>query len=136
MTVLFDNITNLARLSPGESLGFRTRSIRENDSGDGITATAGYTLWPDADSGDFTTPDLDAGPAVVVMGGESFDIVIPDSPTPVRLWPLIDAGMPTPPAGAPGFVRDGGGVARVQALTQAEYDTATHDPATLYVITD
>lgn len=134
MTVLFDDVTTIAGFADGQRIRFSVPVLRENDSGDGIITTKHHDVRPV--DGTLTTPDLDAGPAKVSIGMKSYNIVIPDSPTPVRLWPLIDAGMPPPPAGTPGFVRNGGGVARVQALTQAEYDTATHDPATLYVITD
>lgn len=134
MTVLFDDITNIAGASETRPLRFFVPVLRENDSGDGIVTTARYEAH--VEDGEFTTPDMDAGPAKVRIGLDTFDIIIPESASPVRLWPLIDAGMPQPPADTPGFVRNGGRVDRIQAVTMAEYADMTHDPETLYVIED
>lgn len=136
MTVLYDDVINVAGLSPGDPIQFRTHTIRENDTSDGIVTTDGYTVWPDA-TGAIETEDLDPGPATVIISGLIYNIIIPPSSTPVRLWPLIDAGMPAPAPDVEGFVRNGGGVRRIVAVTQAEYDAIpTPDPATFYVIID
>lgn len=134
MTVLFDDLTNIAGASELRPIYFYVPKIRENDNSDGIITKTKTEVR--AVDGAFTTPDLDAGPAKVVIGSDVYDILIPESSAPVRLWPLIDAGIPTPREPAPGFVRDGGGIARVQAVTAAEYASMTHDPATLYFFED
>lgn len=135
MTILFDNITDIAGATTDGPITLQAITIRENADGDGIITRESHTIYPDH-TGAFTTPDVDPGPAIVWFGPEPYDIVIPDSPTPVRLWPLIDAGMPVPAEGSDGFVRNGGGVTRTQAVTMAEYASMTRDPATVYFITD
>lgn len=85
--------------------------------------------------GVLTTPNLAAGPAIVELGlsGPTYKIEIPAVAGPVKLWPLIDAGMPTP-VNAAGFVRNAGGIARVARTTTGDYAAMpTPDPETLYI---
>ena len=136
MTILFDNITDIAGASEKAPITFWVPQLRENDSGDGIITTPGVPVY--AKDGVFTSPDLDAGPAIVQIGLQQYTITIPESATPIRLWPLIDAGMPPPPeSDRYQFVRNGGGVERTQAMTLADFNAlASPDPATLYIIVE
>ena len=135
MTVISEPIQNIAGLGERQKVRFTVPVVRESVDNNALVTTRVHEVAPV--NGVLTTPDLDPGPAKVWIGADEYDITVPDSSTPVRLWPLIDAGMPTPPEDAPGFVRDGGNVARIKAMTQAQYNAmATPDPATLYIITD
>jgi hypothetical protein len=65
----------------------------------------------------------------------TYPITIPDSATPVRLWPLIEAGLPIPPAQQASAVINGGGIARVQKITESAYAALiTPDPETEYSV--
>lgn len=114
---------------------FYIETVRQNVSGTGTVSVKRVDVTPVG--GVLTTPNLDPGPAQVQWRGQRYPIVIPHSVSSVRLWPLLDAGMPHPPSTAAGFVRNGGGVTRIQALTQIEYENLdSPDPATLFIITD
>lgn len=135
MTVISEPLTDPAGRPETEPLAFYIETIRQNVAGTGTVSVQRVDVTPVG--GVLTTPNLDPGPAQVQWRGQRFSIVIPDSASPVRLWPLLDAAMPQPPASTTGFVRNGGGVTRIQALTQAEYDALdSPDPATLFIITD
>lgn len=135
MTVISEKISDIAGLGAEEGVEFSTTSLRESADGTGIVTTTRHEVFPV--DGVLTTPDLDAGPATVRIGMKPYHIVIPESATPIRLWPLLDAVVDPPPPAATGFVKDGGNVARIKALTQAEYNAmTTPDPGTLYIITD
>jgi len=85
--------------------------------------------------GVLTTADLVAGPAVVQIGfsGPTYTINIPEAPGPIRLWPLIDAGLPTP-SNEPGLVRNAGGIARIAKITTAQLQAGGGtDPETLFI---
>lgn len=56
MTVLFDDIVNIAGATENRPLRFAVPTVRENDSGDGIVTTQRYEVR--ASGGSFTTPDL------------------------------------------------------------------------------
>lgn len=135
MTVITEPIADIAGLGERQKVTIWTGALRENDSGTGTVTTRKHEITPV--NGVLTTPNLDPGPARVRLGGvmDPIDITIPDSASPIRLWPLIDAAIGAPPPAATGFVKDGGNVARIQALTQAQYSAlTTPDPATLYII--
>lgn len=135
MTILFDNIENIAGARHDDPIVVRAISIRENQTGSGIITDDGYSVWAEED-GSITTPDLDPGPAVVVIGGQTHRIEIPVSTSPIRLWPLIDAQLPAVPADS-GYVRNAGGVARIQVMTETAYAALTNpDPETLIAIRD
>lgn len=135
MTVISEPIEDIAGAGFGQPITFVVPMIRQSADGTSTVVEVRHSYTPVA--GVLTTGDLDPGPAVVRIRHATYNIVIPASATPVRLWPLIDAGMPTPPPTAEGFVRNGGGIARAVALTQIEYDAIpTPDPETFYVIVD
>lgn len=136
MTVISDRVEDVGGVGDDvAAVVFFTEVLRDNTGGDAIVTTRRHDVHPVG--GEFTSPDLDPGPAVVQVGVKRYDIIIPVSSSAVRLWPLIDAGMPTPPSVADGFVRNGGGVTRIEAVTQAVYNSlTTPDPATFYLITD
>jgi hypothetical protein len=132
VTVISENIRNIAGADNTTAFVFWT-CLRESADGNGLDTALTSRLV--ASSGVLTTPDLDPGPALVRIGATVYSIEIPDSDTSVRLWPLIQAGLPVPPSAEADAVRNGGGVARAQTITQAAYNAlVTPDPATLYVI--
>lgn len=134
MTILFDNITDIAGANEHSPITFWVPQLRENDSGDGMITTPGVPVY--AQDGAFTTPDLDVGPAIVQIGLVQYPITIPASPTPIRLWPLIDAGMPAPPAESPGFIRSDD-TGRLLVMPTPDFNNLTTlDPMTMYATYD
>lgn len=131
MTVITEPVVNLAGLADTGEVFFYVPQLRERASGHGIVTPDRVIVRPVASV--LTTPDLNPGPARVKWGLMSFDIVIPDSATPVRLWPLIQAGLPAPSDGDD-FVFNGGGISRTQAMTLTAYSSVVKDPATLYFL--
>lgn len=132
MTTISESLRDIGGVNETDPVVFYVDTIRENASGTGTTTTHTHTVRPI--NGVVTTEDLDPGPARVRIGLVTYPIVIPDSVTTVRLWPLIDASVP-PPAITNLFVRNGGGVARQVALTAAEYAAIpTPDPETVYFV--
>ncbi|MGV9742858.1 hypothetical protein [Nocardia farcinica] len=132
MTVIADTFVDLGHRGDTSAVYFWAPGLRDSPAVPARIITPQYVAVPIDTTGSFTTGDLEPGPAKVRIGGIAYDIVIPDSPTPVRLWPLIDAGVPATPDRE--FVRDGGGVRRVHALTQAAFDAmpAPRDPETVF----
>lgn len=132
MTVISDTVENVGGQPYPQSIVFSVETIRDTVAGDAIVSTRRYSV--PLTNGAFTTADMDPGPAKVMIGNRPYDITIPDEPTPVRLWPLIDAGMPATDSGLM-FVRNGGGVSRTQKLTAAAYAAIpTPDPETFYIV--
>ncbi|MGB3706749.1 hypothetical protein [Gordonia sp. (in: high G+C Gram-positive bacteria)] len=136
MTIIHDRLEDVAGEGFDQSVTFTIPRIREAADGSAIVTEERHRF--NVTDGELITTDLDPGPATVRITGHSvpYKIVIPPSGSSVRLWPLIDAGMPAPQTGTPGFVRNGGGVSRTQAVTSTEYAAMVLDPATLYVIVD
>ncbi|WP_280471021.1 phage upper tail fiber protein [Nocardia cyriacigeorgica] len=133
MTIISEHVSGVAGADEKTVFEFWAPVLRESSSGTGLLTTRPHHLQPV--DGILTTPELDPGPAHVRIGHREYRIEVPDSPTPVRLWPLIEAGLPVPPTEEATAVRNGGGVARIQRISQAEYDAlVTPDPETLYVV--
>lgn len=135
MTVLTANVRDVAGVDDRTVFTFSVPVVRGDAGGDVVTVRKFHLS---ANDGVLETPDLHPGPAVLRIAGDptEYHITVPDSATPVQLWPLIDAAAP-PPSGAlwgTGYIRDAGGVARVQALPVDDYPGAVKDPATLYVL--
>ncbi|MGO3325300.1 hypothetical protein [Gordonia sp. (in: high G+C Gram-positive bacteria)] len=138
MTVITDRVEDVGGGPLLTPVMFTVQQVRESADGDSIVVPLRHRVQPV--DGVITTPELDPGPATVTLGGSrqaTYNILVPDSSTPIRLWPLIDAGMPSPPEDDRyQFVRNGGGLARGVALTQAEMDAQPFDPGSFYLITD
>ncbi|WP_280371195.1 hypothetical protein [Nocardia wallacei] len=138
MTVITARITDIAGAADARKVVFYTIVPRENSDGTAIVGTKRHEYIPD-DTGSITTGELDPGPAKVQIGvgTAGYAIEIPDSGTPVPLWPLIQAGLPIPPIEEATAVRNGGGVRRIQRITEAAYlELPIKDPETLYVVVE
>ncbi|WP_407107878.1 hypothetical protein [Rhodococcus aetherivorans] len=135
MTVLTANIRDIAGADAATVFTFEVPSVRAGTDG-GLVTVRSYRCT--AEHGVLTTEDLEPGPATLrISGGRAVEyrITIPDSDTPVQLWPLIDAATePDNTAWATGFVRNGGGIARTQAIPAADYPGLVKDPATMYFL--
>lgn len=135
MTVISEPVAHIAGADDRTAFEFSSPILRENDAGTGTVTRAPVHLV--AEEGVLTTPDLDPGPATVRIGQIAYQIEIPDSVTAVRLWPLIEAGLPVPPEEEAAAVRNGGGIARAQRITESAYAAlATPDPETLYLVVE
>jgi hypothetical protein len=133
MTVISDNLTDLAGTPETQPVFFSTFALRDNADGTAIVTTTTHSYTPV--DGAITTDDLDPGPARVKIGMRSYSIDIPDWGTPIRLMPLIEAGLPVSPSDEIAAVRNGGGVAIIKVLTEDEYAALTStDPETMYVV--
>lgn len=135
MTVITEPIENIAGADNNTRFEFSSTILRESD--DGTSLITVNPVFLTAADGVLTTPDMDPGPAQVRIGQRLYLIDIPDTATPVRLWPLIEAGLPVPPVEEATAVRNGGGVARIQRLSEEAYSALeTPDPETLYVVVE
>lgn len=133
MTVITELLVDVAGTPHTDEVFFSSYILRENDDGNALVTTSVRSYTPV--NGVITTEDLDPGPARVRIGVNTYDIEIPESATPVRLWPLIETGLPAPPSLVGNYVINGGGIARVQKLTQSEYAALTlPDPETEYSV--
>ena len=129
MTILTGQIRDVAEFDDQSVFAFQIPEIR----GDGNEVVTTRTYFVQAVNGVLTTPDLSPGPATLTVRAKEYQILIPESGSPLPIWPLIDAGMP-PPVGQPGFVRNAGGIARIQRTTVANYEAIpSKDPETLYI---
>ncbi|MFI7527492.1 hypothetical protein [Nocardia salmonicida] len=131
MTVIADQFVDVGGHADRGALSFWAPVMRDSPLV-GAIITPQYVAVAVETDGSFTTPDFAPGPARVRIGGLAYDIVIPDDPSPIRLWPLIDAGVSV--VAEREFVRDGGGVRRAVALPQSEFDAmpTPRDPETIF----
>lgn len=135
MTVISEPVDDIAGADSTTQFEFRSAVLRESDDGTSTVTTRPLFITPT--SGVLTTPSMDPGPAFVRIGQRTYAIEIPDSGTPVRLWPLIEAGLPIPAAEEATAVRNGGGIARAQRITTSAYAAlVTPDPETLYAVVE
>lgn len=133
MTVISEPVDNIAGADSRTTFEFATLLLRESADGTGTVTTAPYFVQ--ATDGMLTTPDLDPGPAQVRIGQRVYRIEVPDSPDPIRLWPLIEAGLPVAPVEEAAAVRNGGGARRLEVDELADYEAiAVPDPETLFFI--
>lgn len=135
MTVIQDQLKDVAGEPFEGTVTFRIERIREGADGTSIVTIERHHFQ--VDGGSLLTTDMDPGRATVRFSGDknTYPIVISDSATPIRLWPLIDAGQPAPPATASGFLRVANGdEARIDFVTSTEYATLTPDPNTVYLV--
>jgi hypothetical protein len=135
MTVISELIENIAGADNNTGFEFASTILRESDDGTGMITI--HPVFLTATAGVLTTPDIDPGPARVRIGQRLYAIEVPDSETPVRLWPLIEAGLPIPPSEEAAAVRNGGGVALIKRISESDYSAlVTPDPETLYVVVE
>lgn len=133
MTVIIESVENIAGADDSTQFEFASAVVRENAAGTGLITRA--PLFLVAEDGVLTTPNLDPGATTVRIGQRSFNITIPDSNTPVRLMPLIEDELPTAPPQLGTAVVNGGGIARVQKITESAYAALiTPDPETEYSV--
>lgn len=131
MTVISEPIENIAGADDKTAFLFGA-NLRENAAGTGFITDRWQRYT--AVAGVLTTANLDPGLALVRIGGETRQVDIPDVGTSVRLFPLWEAGAP-PPVNTTSFVVNGGGIARVQKITESAYAALiTPDPETEYSV--
>ena len=134
MTILTASIRDVATADDRTIFTFQAPTVRESAGGGVVTVTRGRYRAAD---GVLTTDDLEPGPAILhLSSGHTYHITIPESAEPVQLWPLIDAATPPDQSGVwgTGYVRDAGGVSRVQALPVDDYPEMVKDPSTIYFL--
>lgn len=135
MTVISEPINTIGGADDNTQFEFSSPTVRASD--DGTALITRRPVFCVAEDGVLTTPELDPGPCLVRFGGRGYEIEIPDSPTDVQLWPLIEAGLPVSPAEMATAVVNGGGVARAVRITESAYSAlVTPDPETLYVVVE
>ena len=133
VTVISEPISSIAGADDLTVFVFRSLRNRQSDDGTGFVTTRIETMQ--ASGGVLTTPDMDPGPAAVKIGATEYKITIPDSDDPIRLWPLVEAGLPVPPAEEATAVRNGGGVRRIAVAELDDYlAMPTPDPETVYIV--
>ncbi len=88
MTVIQETVKTIGGADNDTMFTFASL-LRDSSDGGALITSLGVRVTPQA--GVLTTPDLEPGPATVMVGVKSYDIDIPDSGTPIRLWPLIEA---------------------------------------------
>ncbi|AEV51993.1 hypothetical protein [Prescottella equi] len=135
MTILTGTVRDIGAYDDLTVFKFATPVVREDDSGDGIITTRKVRCQ--ANAGVLTTPDLEPGIAILTIQGDPhpYQITVPDSPTPVQLWPLIQAATPPDPGSwTTGYISNAGGIARAQAVPLTAYPGMVKDPETFYVI--
>lgn len=103
MAVISDRLTDGAKLGRGAQIRFTVRAIRDSAAHDAILVQSRTVVDVDAATGAFTTPSMDPGPYVceirwgAAQPFEKFEIVVPESSSTLRLWPLIDDLIPYEP---------------------------------------
>lgn len=133
MTVIIEHVSSIAGADDNTIFGFQSIHDRESFDGTGMITSALRTMQ--AKAGVLTTPPLDPGPTIVHVGSRRYKIQIPDSPTPIRLWPLIQAGLPIPPAQEADAIRNLGGIRGGRVAELDDYQAIpTPDPETLYFV--
>lgn len=133
MTVISEPISNIAGADNSTQFIFSSPILRDSSDDTGMITTLPTILR--AVNGVLTTPNFDPGPMTVLIGQYAYYFILPDSDTPVRFWPLIEAGLPIPPAEVATAVVNGGGISRIQRIEQSAYEAlTTPDPETFYVV--
>jgi hypothetical protein len=113
--------------------------VRDSADETRMILRARHTITVDQSDGTFTSDDLEPGAAKVRIGagGDWYSIEIPDSETPIRLWPLIQAGLPVVPELANHIASDGT-VQIARVMTSAGYSAligaTTPDPGSVFLV--
>ncbi len=137
MTIITSFVRDIAGADAATVFTFEVPQARGVGSGAGVVTVRSQSYT--AEHGLLTTDDLSPGPATLRLSGQpgEYRITIPDSTEPVPLWPLMDAATPPGPgAYTTGFIRNGGGLARGEAVSLADYPGLLKDPETVYFIFD
>jgi hypothetical protein len=132
MVVISEPLVDIAGASVNDPVVFWTEVIRENDAGTGVVTTRRHSFAPV--NGVLTAVGLEAGPAKVKVGGKVYGILIPDTDTTIRLWPLIEAGLPVPDPSDASFVRNANNVRRIADVYESDFAALTPDPDTVYLV--
>jgi hypothetical protein len=140
MTVISDRVQDVGYERP-TSINYvyftALASVRDSADDTRMIVRSRHTIAVNVADGSFTTDDLDPGPAEVRIGGDVYPITIPASGTPIRLWPLIQAGLPVTPESANHIASDGS-VRREQVMTTAAYGVltgaTTPDPGSVFFL--
>lgn len=135
MPIITQNLHDIGRIDARAPVVFFVRELRPSGTGDGTIIVGRRRSYPPV-NGVITTDNLDPGPAQVIIDGEPFDITLPDVPGPIGLWPLVDAGMPAVEPSTGMFVRNAGGISRIQRITESQYAAIFPDPETIYAIVE
>lgn len=135
MTVISEPVADIAGADDTTQFEFASAYVRTAADGVGIVTTRPRFFT--AVDGVLTTPPLDPGPTICRIGLTTRLIDVPDSATAVLLTPLLEAATPIPTAHTIDAVRNGGGVARIQRITESAYTAlTTPDPETLYIVVE
>lgn len=133
MTVIEEPIENIAGADNSTPFEFWYPNVRGKSDGTGTVTVRPWLTT--AVEGVLTTPDIDPGTVAVRIGQRISYIEVPESATPIRLLPLLEAAMPIPPAHELDAVRNAGGIRRVQKVTESEYAALSPpDPETEYSV--
>ena len=90
MTVVTDPVTTPAGEPDDRPWMFaRVLPISEGDDGTGIVTARTVNVLPV--NGILTTPDLEPGDYVARYRSHEYPITVPNSVTPIRLWPLVNS---------------------------------------------
>ncbi|MFC9892098.1 hypothetical protein ACFVMC_00250 [Nocardia sp. NPDC127579] len=132
MTLISEPVASIASADNNTVFGFQSILDRENAAGTGMVTAALVTTQ--AIDGVLQIA-LDPGETIVNVGSRRYLITVPDSAIPIRLWPLIQAGLPVPPAQEAAAVRNGGGVRRIAVAELDDYlAMPSPDPETVYIV--
>lgn len=132
MTVtITQNLTDIAGVDDNSPVWF-SQALYPRVAEDGSTMITTRRVSVTPVSGVLTV-ELEPGPARVQIGQRHYDITVPD--IDATLWPLIETGLPAPESQVGAVVRNGGGIARLQKITESAYAAlVTPDPETEYSV--
>lgn len=132
MTVtITQNLTDIAGVDDNSPVWFsQYLDPRVGEDGSTMITTRRVSVTPVSG---VLTVELEPGPARVQIGQRHYDITVPD--IDATLWPLIETGLPAPSSLVGQVVRNGGGIARLQKITESAYAAlVTPDPETEYSV--
>jgi hypothetical protein len=137
MTILVEPMHDTAGFGEAWAVTFQSVRVRQSFDGTGMVTKTPHRVEPI--SGVLTTPDLDPGQTLIKIGTETRLCEIPDSGITLRLYPIWEGGATwegSPPQPVPdGYVRNGGDVYRIQAMSEGEYSSlVAADPNTIYIL--
>ena len=137
MTVLVEPMHDTAGFGEVWAVTFKSVQVRQSFDGAGMITKTPVRVEPIG--GILTTPALDPGLTLITIGLETRLCDVPDSGITLRLFPIWDGGSvwngaPPQPV-ADGYVRNGGDVYRIEAISEGEYGSlVSADPNTIYIL--